>query len=162
MRLLPTLALLLLAGGGAARAQAGCPPPVLKVVLDSQEVPATGAAFAPKVTLAVGPDPACAEGGNYRFREAEVTLLRGRRPVLSTLLVHRPEIDLKYLTGIAQPGDRIHVFVSYKNLFVVAADGRLRPYLRPELSPGQQTGVGNALLTDEARGISFNWRLVQK
>lgn len=88
--------------------------------------------------------------------------MRGRRPALPTLLVYRPEVDLKDLTRSVQPGDRIHVFVSYKNLFVVAADGKLHPYPRPELSPGQQTGVGNALLTDGAKGISFNWLLVQK
>ena len=99
---------------GLAFAQIGCPPPVLKVLRATQEVPATGAVFAPKVTLVVGSDPACAEGGNYRFREAEVTLMRGRRPALPTLLVYRPEVDLKDLTRSVQPGDRIHVFVSYR------------------------------------------------
>ena len=145
-----------------AFAQTSCPPRVLSVLRNNQQVPATGAAFAPQVTLAVGPDPACTEGGNYRFREAEVTLMRVRRPALPTLLVHRPEVDRKDLTGNAQPGDCIHVFVSYKNLFAVAADGKLHPYPRPELSSDQQAGVGNAMLTDEAKGISFNWLLVQK
>ena len=162
MRPLPTLALLWLAAGGAAQAQTSCPPPVLRVLRDHQEVPATGAAFAPIITLAVAPNPACGAGGNYRFREAEITLMRGRRPAMPTLLVHRPEVNLTELTGSARPGDRICFFVSYQNLFVVAADGKLHPYPRPALSPGQQTGVGNALLTDEDKGISFNWLLGQK
>ena len=131
----------------------------MQVWQHNQEVPSTGAAFAPKVTLRVSPNPACAHGDNYRFREAEVTLLRGRRPLMMTKLVHGPEIDLGDFARTARPGDRIYVFVLYKNLYTVAANGTVHPYPRPELSEEQQRGITANLLTDEARGIGFKWVL---
>ena len=158
-QVLLTLALLATAGG--ATAQTHCPPPVVKVLRGKQEVPSTGAAFAAKVLLAVVPNPACADGATYRFREAEVTLLRGRRPALPTLLVHQGEADLTVLTSNARPGDRIHVFVWYKNLFRVATDGTLRPYRSPSPDANEPSGIDAALVTDEAKGIGFNWQLTQ-
>ena len=155
-------ALVLLVPIGASMAQSPCPPPVVKVLRGKQEVPSTGAAFAAHVLLAVVPNPACVDGGTYRFREAEVTLLRGRRPVLATLLVHQGEADLTALTSHAQPGDRLYVFVPYKHLFLVATDGTLRPYRRPSPDAKEPTGIEAALLTDEAKGISFNWQLTRK
>jgi len=155
-------ALALLAPAGGAMAQTHCPPPVVKVLRGTQEVPSTGAAFAAQVQLTVVPNPACADGSTYRFREAEVTLLRGRRPVLPTLLVHQGEADLTALISIAQPGDRIHVFVWYKNLFRVATDGTLRPYRRLSPDANEPKGIDAALVTDEAKGVGFNWPLTQK
>ena len=156
------LALILFAPAGEVAAQTHCPPPVIKVLRGTQEIPSAGAPFAAKVRLAVFPNPACAEGGTYQFREAEVTLLRGRRPALPTLLVHRGEADLRALTRIVQPGDRIHVFVWYKNLFRVATDGTLRPYRSPLPDANEPKGIEAALVTDEAKGISFDWQLTQK
>jgi hypothetical protein len=151
--------LAVLAPAGAAVAQATCPPPVVQVWQHNQEVPSTGAPFAPNVTVLVSSSPACANGDTYRFREAEVTLLRGRRPVTMTMLVHRPQVDLSDFAPNAQPGDRIHVFVWYKNLYVVAANGALRPYPHPALSEEQQRGMNANLVMDEAKGIWFNWVL---
>ena len=153
--------LVVLAPAGAAVAPATCPPPVVKVWLNNQEVPSTGAAFAPNVTVLVRSSPACAQGDNYRFREAEVTLLRGRRPVTMTKSVHGPQVDLGDFALAARPGDRIHIFILYKNLYVVAANGTLHPYPHPALSEEQQRGITANLITDEARGIWFNW-LLQK
>ncbi|WP_310393487.1 hypothetical protein [Hymenobacter sp.] len=152
--------LALLATTRAAVAQPGCPPPVVKVLRNNQEVPGAGAAFAPKVTLLVSSSPECAAKATYRFREAEVTLLRGRRPLLPTKLVRRPEADLTDLMGIAQPGDRIRVFVLYKNLAVVSADGKLSLYPAPKVDDKNELNAN--LLTDEARGVGFNWVLLQK
>ena len=151
--------LAMLAPAGAAVAQVTCPPPVVKVWQNNQEVPSAGAPFAPKMTVLVSASPACAHGNSYRFREAEVTLARGRHPVTATMVVHGPEVDLGDFARIAQPGDRIHIFVQYKNLYVVAADGTLRPYPRLALSEEQQRGMNANLITDEARGIGFNWVL---
>jgi hypothetical protein len=92
---------------------------------------------------------ACATAENYHFREAEVTLLRGRRPVSVTNLVQTAEVDLTALAPLAQPGDRIYVFVLYENLYSVGAKGEGRtvalsstvapPTKRP---PGQATDGG--------------------
>jgi hypothetical protein len=78
---------------------------------------------------------------------------------MMTINVRAPEVDLGDFAGIARPGDRIYVFVLYKNLYVVAANGTLHPYPRPELSEEQQRGINANLITDEARGIGFNWVL---
>lgn len=156
------LSLALLAPAGGATAQTHCPPPVVTVLRGQQEVPGAGAAFAATVRVAVAPNPACADGGTYRFRAAEVTLMRGRRPVLATLLVHQGDADLTALARTAQPGDRIHVFVWYKNLFLVANDGTLRPYQRRSPEAPEPKGIDAALVTDEAKGIGFNWLLTQK
>lgn len=48
---------------------------------------------------------------SYQLREAEVTLFRGRRPVLATKLVPTAQVDLLDFAPSAQPGGRIHVFV---------------------------------------------------
>jgi hypothetical protein len=138
---------------------AACPPPVVQVWQNNQEVPSTGAAFASKVTLRVSPSPACTPGDSYRFREAEVTLIRGGRPLMMTRLVHTPKVNLDEFARSARPGDHIYVFVWYKNLYTVAANGTVHPYPRPELSEEQQRGITANLLTDEARGIGFNWVL---
>jgi hypothetical protein len=155
-----TLALLALTG--EVLAQPHCPPPIVQVLRGTQAVPSTGAAFAATVRVAVVPDPACADGGTYRFREAEVTLMRGRRPAWPTLLIHQGDADLRALARVAQPGDRIHVFVGYKNLFLVARDGTLRPYQRPVPAANEPKGIDAALVTDEAKGIGFDWQLTQK
>lgn len=107
--------------------------------------------------MRVRPAPACGTDQRYQFREAEVTLLRGRRPVLTTRLVHTAEIDLTDFTPFAQPGDRIYVFVRYENLYVVGPTGKRRRYANPVLPP--PSGLTAQLVTDEARGIGFTWFL---
>ena len=92
------LTLAILVTAGAASAQSGCPLPIVKVLRNNQVVPGTGAAFAPKVTLLVSPSPACTDGVSYQFKEAEVTLMRGRRPLTPTKLVHQPVEDLTWMS----------------------------------------------------------------
>ncbi|HEX8506505.1 MAG TPA: hypothetical protein VF630_14155 [Hymenobacter sp.] len=155
-------ALALLATVGPAAAQTGCPPPVVNVLRNNQVVPLTGAAFAPKVALRVTASPACGAKAAYRFRKAEVTLMRGKRPVFPTKLVRRPEVDLTDLMASAQAGDHIYFFNHYKDLATGAADGTLTLYPEPNMSRDQQKGIGPNMLTDDAKGIGFNWLLVQK
>ena len=151
------LTLAILVTAGAAFAQSGCPPPIVKVLRNNQVVPSTGAAFAPKVTLLVSPSPACTDGVSYQFKEAEVTLMRGRRPLTLTKLVHQPVEDLTWMSMYLQPGDRIYVFISYKNLVAVSADGKQRPYPQPvQPQPAQPD-----LRTDAAKGVSFSWLLLK-
>jgi hypothetical protein len=144
------LAIALIAAAGAATAQTGCPKPVLKVFRDQQEVPTSGAALVPQVTLQVSPAPTCGEKVSYQFKDAELTLIRGRRPLLPTKRVSQPAVDLSDIMKLAQPGDRVYVFVPYKNLTVVSANGKQSPYPVPALTP------------EEKNGIDFNWTLVQK
>jgi hypothetical protein len=154
--------LLYLLGVLAARtvaAQSPCPPPLLNVLLSQHEVPAAGAAFTPHLTVRVRPAPACGTDQRYQFREAEVTLLRGRRPVLATQLVHTAEVDLTAVAPFAQPGDRIYVFVRYENLYLMGPTGKRQAYAKPPRpSPGSITAQ---LVTDEAQGISFTWLLTK-
>lgn len=57
---------------------------MLHVLLNQHEVTSAGATFAPHLTLRVQPDPACARDTRYQVREADVTLIRGRRPLVAT------------------------------------------------------------------------------
>lgn len=146
--------MLLSAASGSARAQAGCPPPTVHVLREGQEVPATGAPLAARATLRISPDPAC-PGTRYQCTGIELTLLRGTRPLTPTRTVHRPQVDLTAWLPEARPGDRLHVFVPYKNLLVVASDGSTTPYPLPETTTNKNRGPD--LATDAAKGISFTW-----
>ena len=151
------LTLAILVTAGAAIAQSGRPPPIVKVLRNNKVVPSPGAAFAPKATLLVSPNPACTDGVSYQFKEAEVTLMRGRGPLTPTKLVHRPVEDLTWMNMYRQPGDRIYVFISCKNLIAVSADGKQRSYPQPKQPQPAQPD----LRTDAAKGISFSWLLLK-
>lgn len=133
---------------GTAAAQSDCPPPQVSVWRNNKPVPPGGAPFARLVHLRVGPGPGCPLTGQLRFTEAEVTPLRDGRPVTPTKVVRQSAGNLSELGRYVQPGDRIHVFVAYDKLVVVAADGSQTPYPRPKGGPNQ------------AKGISFDWLLV--
>ena len=148
MRLLPALGLLL-AASGAARAQPGCPPPTVRVLREGQEVPATGAPLAPRITLQISPDSAC-DGTRYQCTGIELTLLRGTRPLLPTRLARRPQVDPTAWLPEARPGDRLHVFVPYKNLRLVTPDGHTTPYPLPETNLKQPLD----LATDAAKALA--------
>jgi hypothetical protein len=152
------LGLLGLLAGPSAVAQSPCPP-VLRVLLNQHEVTSVGAAFAPHLTLRVQPDSACAPDTRYQVREAEVTLIRGRRPLLATQRVRTAEVDLTAFAPSAQPGDRLYIFVAYQNLYLIDATGHQRPYARAVLPP--PTGLATPLTPDAARGISFTWILTK-
>jgi hypothetical protein len=151
-----SLGLLGLGAGTAVVAQSLCPPPVLLVVCHQHEVGSAGAVFAPQLTLRVQPASQCAPNERYGFREAEVTLIRGRRPLLATKLVHTAAVDLTDFAPLAQPGDRIHFFVSFQNLYLVGATGEQRPYARAVPPP---PGLAASLTRYAARGIAFTWSL---
>ncbi|OON67125.1 hypothetical protein [Hymenobacter sp. CRA2] len=128
--------------------QTGCALPVVKVLRNNQEVPRSGAPLAPKVTLQVDPAPECPRSSSYRFTDAELTLVRGRRPLVPSIHANGPDVDLSAWMKLVQPGDRIYVFVPYKSLVVVAADGTPQPFPQPKLEADSQNGIG------------FNWALV--
>jgi hypothetical protein len=75
-----------------------------------------------------------------------------------TKLVHVAQVDLADFEPIAQPGDRIYVFILYENLYVVGVTGKRQPYIRPVPS---LSGITAPLLKEEARGIGFTWLLTQ-
>lgn len=145
--LLRFLPVLLLTGSGAL-AQSACPDPALRVLRDNQPVPSAGAPLAPQVTLQLTANGQCAASTRYQFTEAELTLVRNRRPLLPQLHTSQPAVDLSTWISQAQPGDRVYVFVPYKNLRIVGADGQARPYPLP-------TDGGNKV------GVGFNWVLTQ-
>jgi hypothetical protein len=116
-------------------------------LVDNQEIPATGRPPASIIKLQLTPAAGC-PGQVYRFRNAQITLMRNKRPVLPTLLANQPLVSVKDIISVSQPGDRIYIFIPYKDLAVVSADGKLQPYRQPQ--------------TAEAKGISFTWLLTQK
>lgn len=153
------LPLLFFATSSAATAQSDCATPIIKLLRNNVEVPATGSVLFPSVTLRVIPDAGCPMQGNFRFRNAQLTLVRHGRPLLGSMLVNQPQVDLRSLVGMHQSGDHLHVFIAYENLAVVGANGKLTPYLQTKPvkpKPGQLD-----LITDEAKGISFKWPLVK-
>lgn len=158
-RLLGLLLLLEVLAARTVVAQSHCPPPLVNVLLSQHEVLEAGAAFTSHMTVFVRPAPACETDQRYLFREAEVTLLRGRRPVSATRLVHTAEVDLTDFIPFARPGDRIYVFVRYENLYLVGPAGRRRLYANPALPA--PSGIAAQLLTDETQGIGFTWFLTK-
>lgn len=154
-----TLAPLVLLGAAeAAVAQTGCSTPIVKVFRDQQEVPSTGAALVPQVTLQVSPASTCGEKVSYQFSDAELTLIRERRPLLPTLRVSQTAVDLSDMMPLAKPGDRVYVFVPYKSLTVVAPDGKRTPYPEPDVAPKQENGADFSWVG----GMGFSWIVVQK
>lgn len=102
------------------------------------------------------PAPGCPAADSYRATGAEVTLVRAGRPVLPIMLVPQSRLDLRPLQSIAQPGDHLFVFIPYKNLLVVSADGSQRPYAKPAPKPNRLE-----LAPNDAKGISFKWLIIQ-
>ena len=133
---------------GATVAPSECPPPEVSVWRNNQPVPRGGAPFARLVRLRVRPGAGCPATVRYAFTEAEVTPLRDGRPLMQTRHVRQATSNLGELRPYLQPGDRIHVFIAFDKLVVVAADGTQTPYPRPN-------GVAG-----KAQGISFDWVLV--
>ena len=146
----PFLVLLtLLTAAGSAMAQTNCATPFVQVLRGGDVVTAAGSPLAPSVTLRLQPHAQCPAGQSYQFKDAELTLVRGRRPLLPPLRVNQPEVDLSAWMKEAQPGDRIFVFVPYKSLVVVTPDGKQQPYAQSEWQDPTKPGIG------------FNWLLVQ-
>ncbi|MCB2407924.1 hypothetical protein [Hymenobacter lucidus] len=150
------LVLVSLATATAATAQTDCARPVVKLLSKNAEIPAAGSAFVPLVTLRVAAAAGCPEQP-YRFRNAELTLIRRGRPALPTLVVSQPNVDLRALASSIQPGDQIYVFIAYQNLAVVGADGTPQPYAPPKPSSGAVD-----IRTPDSKGISFRWQLAPK
>lgn len=154
MRKALRLFLPLLLGPVAARAQ--CAPPTLKLFQDGVEVTPAARALPLRVTLRVLPDAACPQE-SYRFRHAEITLLRRGRPVLPTLRAEKPLVELQSLLPYYQSGDQLVVFIAYQNLALVAADGSLQPLAAPKPTKLRQLD----LQTEASRGITFRWPLLK-
>jgi hypothetical protein len=74
---------------GEAVAQTACPP-IVRVLHDTQEVPATGSALLPRVTLQVTPDAKCPDAAHYQFRGAELTLVRRGCPLMPAMRANQP------------------------------------------------------------------------
>lgn len=158
MRKLARIAACLLATIGSARAQSSCPPPTLKVLCNNQEVPPAGAPIVPHAFIRITPSLDCPGAVRYEFKEAQLTLSRGPRPYLPTKTVHQADINMLDFARTYQPGDRLYIFIPYRSLVVVAADGSKSPYL-PPVRPTKSTGVD--LSTDQQNGIGFSWLLLK-
>ncbi|MBC6699201.1 hypothetical protein [Hymenobacter sp. BT190] len=140
----------------AAIAQVNCSVPVLKVLHNGQEVPATGGPLPASAQMRLMPAPGCQQASSYRATGAEVTLIRAGRPVLPIMLVSQSRLDLRPFQQVAQPGDHLFVFIPYKNLLVVAADGSQSSYAKPTPKPGKPD-----LAPNDAKGISFKWLIIR-
>lgn len=132
---------------------------ILKVLRNNQELPTTGSALAPSVMLQVTPDSECPDQISYQFRTAELTLVRRGRPVMPSLRVSQPQVDLRTWLRVYQPGDRIYIFIPYNSLVVVAADGKQQPYPAPQRARPKRGQLD--LDTEEAKGINFTWLLIK-
>lgn len=150
------LPLLLLAVSVGAWGQTSCATPVVKLLRSKQEIPATPGPLVPSLTVRVAPEAGC-PAQRYRFRDAEITLVRNGRLVLPILLVNEPYVDLRPFMSYYKSGDYLLVSVAYQNILVVGPDGSLRPYSRPVKDTSGQPD----LQTDASKGISFRWPLVK-
>ncbi|UOQ50878.1 hypothetical protein [Hymenobacter cellulosivorans] len=146
------LASLLLLAPAAVFAQTDCAKPVVQLLRSGQPLPATAIALPAAATLRVAPDAGCPAQA-YRFRHAEVTLVRNGRPVLPILLVEKPQADLRPFLNYYQTGDQLRVFIAYQNVATVAADGTLTPLL-PAKDAQRQPGQLD-LRAGESKGISL-------
>ncbi|WP_460615468.1 hypothetical protein [Hymenobacter seoulensis] len=134
-----------------ASAQSGCPTPEIKLLHNNQELPARSLSLVPDLTLRVVA-AGCPEQ-RFRFRNAQVTLVRRGRPVLPSKLVSQPQLDLSAWQRAYEPGDQLTIFIPYQDLAVVAPDGTLQRYATaPKPSSGHID-----LRTDNAKGLSFTW-----
>jgi hypothetical protein len=127
MKKLPLLVALLLSGGWAL-AQSNCPTPVLKVYQDNQEVNVEGSAMPASVKLVLTASPDCAPATAYQLTGAEVTLLRGKRPILPTRKFDKPEMDLTDFKKVYQPGDRLFVSVPASGVTMTSGGGKQEKY----------------------------------
>lgn len=105
------LLVLALLSGRWASAQTACPPPQLTALHNEQPINTAGSAFTPTITLALVNDPACPTAVRYQVKEAEMTLVRGRRPMSPARTYQGAAIDLTDFAKHAQPGDRIYMEV---------------------------------------------------
>lgn len=122
-KLLLSFALL---SGGWARAQTACPPPQLKAFHQEQQVKTTGSALPPSITLTLTSDPACPSAATYQVKKAEMTLIRGRRPILPARNTQGAEVDLSDFAKFARPGDRLYIEVL--EAAATPAGGSPQPY----------------------------------
>jgi len=150
---------MLLAITEEAVAQTDCSAPSIKVLSNNQEIPTTGSALVPRVTLRVTSPDDCPEQARYRFRNAQLTLVRHGRPVIPSMSVNQANVNLTPLMEFYQSGDHIALFISYRDIAVVGADGSLQPYLPPKR--GELKGEKFDIRTEEAKGISFKWPLLK-
>ncbi|SMB99186.1 hypothetical protein SAMN00120144_0057 [Hymenobacter roseosalivarius DSM 11622] len=122
------LLLVALLSAGWARAQTACPAPKLKAFHNKQEIKTTGSAMVPTMTLALTNDPACATPVSYQIIKAEMTLIRGRRPLLPARTIQGSEVDLTSFAKLSQPGDRLYIEVH--DAVATTAGGQPKPYKR--------------------------------
>lgn len=102
------LVLALLAGRWAS-AQTTCPPPQLQAFHEEQQIQTAGSAFTPAITLKLVGDPACPAAVSYQIKKVEMTVVRGRRPVLPARDYEGATIDLADFAKHVRPGDRIYM-----------------------------------------------------
>lgn len=142
-----------------ASAQTDCEKPVIKLLRDGQEISvAAASALAPVVTLRVESAAGC-PAQSYRFRHAEITLVRNGRPVLPTLIVEKPQVSLRDFADFYQAGDHLSVLIAYQNLALVAPGGTLTPLLAVRAAQLRANRLD--LRPDDSKGISFKWKLTK-
>ncbi|PJJ59856.1 hypothetical protein [Hymenobacter chitinivorans] len=150
MRSAVLVSLLLVAG--AARAQTDCAKPVVQLLRNNQPLAGPASALPAAATLRVGPGAGC-PAQDYRFRHAQLTLVRHGRPVLPILLVEKPQVDLRPLLSSYQTGDQLQIFIPYQDVALVGPNGTLTPLL-PARDARRQPGQLD-LRTAESKGLSF-------
>ncbi|UOQ70110.1 hypothetical protein [Hymenobacter cellulosilyticus] len=158
MRNLIFPSLILLAAASKAMAQTDCARPEIQLLRNSQALPATAAALVTTATLRVAPAAGCPEQ-SYRFRHAEITLVRHGRPVLPIQLAEKPQLDLRPFQSHYQTGDQLRVFIAYQNIATVAPDGTLTPLLSAKDAKSRPGKLD--LQTADSKGITYTLPLAK-
>ncbi|MDU0371625.1 hypothetical protein ACFPAF_14565 [Hymenobacter endophyticus] len=140
----------------SATAQTTCARPIIQLLHNEQPIAAAGSALVPVVTLRVEPEAGC-PAQEYRFRHAQVTLVRRGRPVLPSKRVQDSELNLQALLRTYQTGDHLLIFIAYQDVALVSSSGTLVP-LATAKDAKPKTGQLD-LRTDDSKGISFRWLL---
>ncbi|WP_324671356.1 hypothetical protein [Hymenobacter sp. GOD-10R] len=105
---------------GWALAQSNCSVPVLKALENNQEVDVAGSALPASITLVLAKKAGCASDVTYQFTGAELTLVRSKRPLLPTMLVNSPEVDLAEFRKVYQTGDRLYIEVPGRSITIAS------------------------------------------
>ena len=127
MKKLPLLLALLLSGGWAM-AQSNCATPVLKAYEGNQQVNVAGSAMPASIKLVLAKASGCPSDVSYQLTGAEVTLVRGRRPILPARRYDNAELDLSEFRNAYQPGDRLFVSVPAAGVTMTSAAGKQEKY----------------------------------
>ncbi|WP_143436652.1 hypothetical protein [Hymenobacter crusticola] len=103
--------LAMLASSSWAAAQTKCSDYELKVYQNGQEVDMKNSPLVSSLSLVLVGDTSCASMIAYRFKSAELTLVREKTLVLPAIKTNKPEVDLTEFKKVYQPGDQLVIEV---------------------------------------------------